>query len=89
MGFSEKTALNTAKKLDLENIKSISCGASFSLAVSKEQSDNLWAWGYGEMGQLANGSEDADEPFEVAIKSRHVIDACAGGQHSLFLLSKK
>ncbi len=70
-----------------EPIAMISCGASFTLAVS--QTGNVYAWGYGEMGQLANGSEDAPVPFQMELKSRKVISAAAGGQHSVLLLEPK
>ncbi len=73
----------------LQNVKSIRCGASFSLAVTHMPQKNLWMWGYGEMGQLANGAEDADEPQNTNLKERHVYCAAAGGQHTVLLLNPK
>ena len=70
-----------------EPIQMISCGASFTLAVSN--AGNVYAWGYGEMGQLSNGSEDAPVPFQMELKSRKVISVAAGGQHSVLLLEPK
>ncbi|KAJ3345053.1 Regulator of chromosome condensation [Kappamyces sp. JEL0680] len=79
---------STATKLaSLPKIKQISCGAAFSLAVTED--NNLYAWGYGEMGQLANGSEDAPIPFEVELKGRQVLSASGGGQHTVLLLAPK
>lgn len=72
---------------DLPAIKSISCGAAFSLAVT--HTGDLWAWGYGEMGQLANESSDAPVPFQIDLKGRHVIMATGGGQHTVMLIAPK
>ncbi|KAJ3261372.1 Regulator of chromosome condensation [Boothiomyces macroporosus] len=76
-----------ATKLDLPKIRSIACGAAFSLAVTEES--DLYAWGYGEMGQLANGSEDAPTPFQIDLKGRKVISAAGGGQHTVILVEPK
>lgn len=90
LGLEDKESKSTAHLLpSLEDVSGISAGASFSLATTNAPSDNLYAWGYGEMGQLANESQDADVPFQVAIKSRHVIQAAAGGQHTVLLLSPR
>ncbi|KAI8912825.1 regulator of chromosome condensation 1/beta-lactamase-inhibitor protein II [Gorgonomyces haynaldii] len=90
LGIGKKDAVTKAEKLELGcKAISISCGASFSLAVSDEDGNNLYAWGYGEMGQLANGSEDADEPFQLELKERQVLQCQGGGQHTLLLIKKK
>jgi regulator of chromosome condensation len=78
---------STATPLDLPPIDSISCGGAFTLAVT--QQGDLYAWGYGEMGQLANGSVDALEPFQIELKGRKVISATGGGQHTVMLLEPK
>ncbi len=75
------------KLTSLPPIKSISCGAAFSLAVTHD--GDLWAWGYGEMGQLANESSDAPIPFQIDLKGRKVIMASGGGQHSVILVAPK
>lgn len=49
----------------------------------------MWAWGYGEMGQLSNESQDAPEPFEIDLKGRNVICVGGGGQHTVLLLAPK
>ena len=41
------------------------------------------------MGQLANNSVDAPIPFKVDLNGRFVLDASAGGQHTLMLLRPK
>lgn len=69
----------------------ISAGGAFSLAVTGDQKsgNSLYGWGYGEMGQLANESEDAPVPHRFALKDRRVFEASAGGQHTVLLLSPK
>jgi regulator of chromosome condensation len=71
----------------------ISAGGAFSLAVVSSSEGNtvnsLYGWGYGEMGQLANESEDAPVPHRFALKDRRVFEASAGGQHTVLLLSPK
>jgi regulator of chromosome condensation len=79
--------LSTLRKLALPKIKTISCGAAFSLAVT--EANDLYAWGYGEMGQLANEEQDAPTPFQVELKGRTVLYASGGGQHSVLLLAPK
>jgi regulator of chromosome condensation len=78
---------STATLLTLPPIDSISSGGAFTLAVTK--TGDLYAWGYGEMGQLANGSCDALEPFQIELKGRHVLSATGGGQHTVILLEPK
>ncbi|RKO96080.1 RCC1/BLIP-II, partial [Caulochytrium protostelioides] len=49
----------------------------------------VYGWGYGERGQLANGSEDNERPTAFNLKERFVLELSAGGQHSMLLLRKK
>jgi regulator of chromosome condensation len=71
-------------------VKQVSAGGAFSIAVSSsDKGSNVYGWGYGEMGQLANESEDALEPHRMNLKDRVVYDASAGGQHTLMLLNFK
>ena len=72
----------------IANAQSVSAGGAFSLAVVGKSHD-LFGWGYGEMGQLANGSCDSNAPEQFELKGRFVISAAAGGQHTLFLLKPK
>jgi regulator of chromosome condensation len=88
-----------------KHVKDISANGAFTLAITGPPSEgdadddddddddgpgnNLYMWGYGEMGQLANGGEDASEPFRVVLKGREVYQASAGGQHTLLLLNVK
>ena len=83
---------STAKKLELPSIASISCGSVFTFAITKD--GDLYAWGYGTEGQLANGSleddpEDAPVPFKVELKDRQVYAVDGGGQHSVLLVEPK
>ncbi len=73
-----------------ERADSIDCGSAFSLAVTSAHENNLFMWGYGEMGQLANFDEgDEEVPLRVALNGRRVITAAAGGQHSVLLVYPK
>ena len=81
-----------AKKLDLPKIKAIACGSVFTFAIT--QDGDLYAWGYGTEGQLANGTQDEDPedapiPFQVELKDRKVFAVDGGGQHSVFLIEPK
>jgi regulator of chromosome condensation len=62
---------------------------AFSLALSAD--GKVWAWGYGDMGQLGNG-QDEDEilPFNVTaacagLKGGQSLQVAAGDQHSVLL----
>ncbi len=62
---------------------------AFSLAVTAD--GNVWSWGYGDMGQLGNGT-DQDEvlPFNVTAACSELGDVqslqvAAGDQHSVLL----
>ncbi len=74
-----------------KNVKHIgcACGGYFSFALTSDEGDNLFMWGFGESGQLANGGENAEEPERIDLKGRFVIAAAAGGQHSVFLLAPR
>ncbi|KAJ3091893.1 Regulator of chromosome condensation [Quaeritorhiza haematococci] len=90
LGFGDKKSLETPTlQPAVSDVRSISCGTAFSLAITNEAGNNLYMWGYGEMGQLANGGEDAEVPFRVELKGREVITASAGGQHTVLLLKPK
>ncbi len=70
----------------LSHMTHVSAGGAFSLSSNLE---SLYGWGYGEMGQLANDSQDSCEPHQFSLKSRGILDMSAGGQHSLLLLTFK
>ncbi|TPX32425.1 hypothetical protein SmJEL517_g04468 [Synchytrium microbalum] len=72
-------------------ITSVSAGTFFSVALSDEETNNLYTWGYGEMGQLCNPGVDDDvlRPFRTNLNNRKVLMVSAGGQHTLMLLAPK
>ncbi|KAI8802972.1 regulator of chromosome condensation 1/beta-lactamase-inhibitor protein II [Cladochytrium replicatum] len=90
-----KSTPQHVKTLD-QHISSISAGSYFSLALHSDplppaapSKTQLYGWGYGEMGQLANGSQDEQEPTEFDLKGRVVLCSSAGGQHVVMLLRWK
>ncbi|KAJ3096928.1 Regulator of chromosome condensation [Physocladia obscura] len=75
-----------------KNVIQVSANGAFTLAVTQDtefNGNNLWLWGYGEMGQLANGGEDESIPTQIELKGRHVYLGRCGGQHTLLLLKPK
>ncbi|KAI9001996.1 regulator of chromosome condensation 1/beta-lactamase-inhibitor protein II [Gaertneriomyces semiglobifer] len=74
----------------LDNGLSNGASASQGLSAVTRTSNNLYTWGYGDMGQLINGDpQDEESPFEVELKGRRVLWAGAGGQHFVGVLSRK
>ncbi|KAJ3155006.1 Regulator of chromosome condensation [Geranomyces variabilis] len=76
------------------NIKTVSANAQSSIAVGADvpppnsDTSNLWAWGYGDEGQLINDGEgDEVLPHNAFLNGRKAITASAGGQHSVLLLA--
>ncbi len=71
--------LKPVKKLD--NIKVVSSGWNYSVAVKKDGS--LWTWGRNEFGQLGNGTtKETNKPTKIMSE---VITASAGGRHCVAL----
>ena len=74
----------------LSNVKAISAGGSFTLALKSD--GTVWAWGSNESGELGNGSYDTkteitlgdnkSEPVEVSLL-QDVVDIAAGGSHAM------
>ncbi|XP_033122882.1 regulator of chromosome condensation-like [Anneissia japonica] len=80
--------VETIKK---KKVTSIDCGASMSIAATKE--GEVYSWGMGSSLQLGTGEED-DELVPVLIKSkqlenRKAIMVAAGGQHTVILATDK
>ncbi|KAL9237564.1 hypothetical protein vseg_012096 [Gypsophila vaccaria] len=71
----------------LEEIpKAVSCGRVHSLAVTNK--GELWAWGCGKNGRLGLGSSfDEQEPAFVDIGCHRVVQAVAGFDHNLLLVT--
>lgn len=98
LGNTENLPVPTLlQSLANKRVTSIDCGSCFSLAITEEtpEGSNLYAWGYGEMGQLGNGETadgegtDEETPFRLPLKNRKVLNAGAGGQHMVILLRPK
>ncbi|TPX51738.1 hypothetical protein SeLEV6574_g00126 [Synchytrium endobioticum] len=82
-------------------VVSVSANNEFSLAVTDEPQNNIFFWGDGQSHQLCNQQEDDDDddgisdgkdepfPFRPNLKGRKVIQASAGGQHTVLLLAPK
>ncbi|XP_071965662.1 regulator of chromosome condensation-like [Antedon mediterranea] len=79
------------EKIKKSNVTSVDCGASMSIASTKE--GEVYSWGMGSSLQLGTGEED-DELTPVLIKSkqlenRKAIMVSAGGQHTVILAKDK
>jgi regulator of chromosome condensation len=66
--------------------------SSSSFAVTT--TGKLWAWGYGDLGQLGTGrEEDENAPVDVSacskkINGKQIIQVGAGGQHTVILVAE-
>jgi regulator of chromosome condensation len=66
----------------------VSCGSTFTTSITNDL--DLWAWGYGERGQLGSeGGTDVEEPEQVEMRGRKCLKVSAGGQHTMMLLRPK
>ena len=76
------------KVSSISDVVSVASGSNHCIAVDK--SGFAYVWGYGEEGQLGTGRE-ADEkmPFKLECINGNVIQASAGGQHSVLLVGNK
>ena len=78
-----------SKPIRLPNLpicKAIAAGSFFSVAITTEKSENTYGWGYGEMGQLSNGSCDSNIPMKMDLNGRTGVSVSAGGQHTVILV---
>ena len=68
----------------------IAAGSNHNIATTA--ANDIYTWGFGEMGQLGHGvEEDELQPRLLAWKggpAPAVLDASAGGQHSVLLMRK-
>ena len=82
------TAQSIPRELVEEEVAGVSCGSNICLAVTATK--DVLSWGYGDLLQLGNGHEsDEDTPVEIDLKGRRVIQAVAGGQHTLLVLGPR
>ncbi|KAL8160331.1 hypothetical protein V2J09_001868 [Rumex salicifolius] len=73
--------------LEGEEVVSVSGGRVHSLAVTAK--GELWAWGCGKNGRIGLGSSfDEPEPFLVEMEGVKVVQAVAGFDHTLVLVSE-
>ncbi|KAJ3029815.1 hypothetical protein HK097_005720, partial [Rhizophlyctis rosea] len=71
------------------NVTQISAGSAFSFAVTDEEKDNLFGWGFNECGQLTGEEDVVEEPRRFALNGRKVYMVAGGGQHTVLLLRRK
>jgi len=91
LGFGDGTEQQLAPRLvdafDGVAVRKLSSGSNQNVAVTR--SGDLYAWGFGEMGQLCNGkSADEASPALVeqpAFASMAVLSAASGAQHSVIV----
>ena len=70
----------------LTDVTAISAGGNHSLAI--KNNDTVWAWGYGQYGQLGNGTTSSDEIEPLQITGlTDVLKIIAGWNHSLAIKS--
>jgi regulator of chromosome condensation len=67
-------------------VRKVSTLANSNMAISK--SGDVYSWGFGEMGQLANGKEgDEAQPSLVELASGEAaLDVAIGAQHGVMLV---
>ena len=95
LGFDDGTEQQLTPKLVPAlagvTVRKIATTANSNMAVSR--SGDLYSWGFGEMGQLANGKGgDEASPALVETKGvdgKAVLDAAAGAQHSVVLVMER
>lgn len=74
----------------LPAIAQIAAGSNHNLAISLDR-QQIFSWGYGEMGQLGHDDEvDEKVPrrIEAFSATTKFLDVSAGGQHSVVLMTK-
>ncbi len=77
--------LEPVKVDGLSNVKNVSAGYYYSMAV--KQSGTAWTWGYGGYGQIGNGDlDDSKVPERVqSLTNVRTVSAHAYSEHSLAL----
>jgi len=72
---------------DVSPLKIVSCGSAFTMAVTKNE--DLYAWGFNEMGQLGLEEATVEEPEMVELRGRKCFAVSCGGQHTVMLIRKR
>ncbi|KAI9332723.1 regulator of chromosome condensation 1/beta-lactamase-inhibitor protein II [Zopfochytrium polystomum] len=73
-------------------VTQVAANSSFTVALTDpSEGNNMYVWGFGEMGQLAVGNDTEVElvPRQVELKGRKVLRIGAGSQHTVMLLRPK
>ena len=87
----ESQASTTAlvKALRPKKVSHLCLGGFYSSALT-DQGD-LYTWGFGEMGQLANrrGGDDATPTLVGVDSSLAVLDAATSAQHSVYVVMER
>jgi alpha-tubulin suppressor-like RCC1 family protein len=85
-GTASGTAVTAPTQSSVSNITEIATGGAHILALDTD--GNVWSWGYGQYGQLGNGSTAAAAPTPAMIADlTDVIHVYGGAFHSLALKS--
>lgn len=85
LGYESVNEINTIpQKIEgLSNIKSIECGAVFSMAVDNKKC--VWSWGYNNNGELGAGSLSIDGIARIGVFEQISMISC-GIDHSVLVL---
>jgi len=95
LGFADGTEQSTTPRLisalDGVRVRKLASGSNQNVAVTR--TGDLYAWGFGEMGQLCNG-KSADEAAPALVESTAlsgmaVLAAASGAQHSVLLATER
>jgi alpha-tubulin suppressor-like RCC1 family protein len=83
LGDSRKISnIDSPQKLDLPNVKKISCGKNYTMALT--YSNEIYAWGCNRYGQLGlNHTSDIDSPHKLDLPN--VKKIICGGRHTMAL----
>lgn len=81
------------ESLAKHNISKVACGLNHAVAIEKD-SGVCFSWGCGSHGQLARPQSEklpCNPPTAITFFVKagiHIVDAAAGGKHTLFLAGK-
>ena len=82
LGLDNNTNQNLPQKLNLPNIKKISCGDSHTITLTN--SNEIYAWGSNGLGQLGLGNNICYN-LPQKLNLRHIKKIICGGNHTIAL----